>query len=36
MIMGPTDWIKKYEDVELKAWHDFFMGVILLKNRNKL
>jgi hypothetical protein len=24
MIMGPCDWIKKYEDVELKAWEDFF------------
>jgi hypothetical protein len=20
MIMGPTDYLKKYEDVELKAW----------------
>jgi hypothetical protein len=26
MIMGPTDWLKKYEDVELKAWQDFFDG----------
>ena len=24
MIMGPGDWLKKYEDVELKAWEDFF------------
>jgi hypothetical protein len=24
MIMGPTDWIKKYEDVELKGLEDFF------------
>jgi hypothetical protein len=24
MIMGPGDWIKKYEDVELKGWEDFF------------
>jgi hypothetical protein len=24
MIMGPVDWIKKYEDVELKGWEDFF------------
>ena len=23
MIMGPDDWLKKYEDVELKAWEDF-------------
>ena len=24
MIMGPGDWIKKYEDAELKSWEDFF------------
>jgi hypothetical protein len=24
MIIGPGDWIKKYEDVELKGWEDFF------------
>jgi hypothetical protein len=36
MIMGPGDWIKKYEDVELKGWEDFFIGVIQLKNQNKL
>jgi hypothetical protein len=24
MIMGPGDWIKKYEYVELKSWEDFF------------
>jgi hypothetical protein len=24
MIMGQGDWIKKYEDVELKGWEDFF------------
>ena len=24
MIMGPGDWIKKYEDVELKDWEYFF------------
>lgn len=24
--MGPIDWLKKYEDVELKSWHDFFDG----------
>ena len=24
MIMGLGDWIKKYEDVELKGWEDFF------------
>jgi len=24
MIMGPIDWIKKYEVAELKAWKDFF------------
>jgi hypothetical protein len=24
MIMGPGDWLKKYEDVELKSWEDFF------------
>ena len=24
MIMDPSDWIKKYEDAELKAWEDFF------------
>jgi hypothetical protein len=24
MIMGLSDWIKKYEDVELKVWEDFF------------
>jgi hypothetical protein len=26
MIMGPTYWLKKYEDVELKTWQDFFYG----------
>jgi hypothetical protein len=26
MIMGPSDWIKKYEDDELKGWEDFFDG----------
>jgi hypothetical protein len=26
MIMGPYDWLKKYEYVELKAWKDFFDG----------
>jgi hypothetical protein len=26
MIMGPVDLLKKYENVELKAWHDFFDG----------
>ena len=26
MIMGPGDWLKKYEDVELKAWQDVFDG----------
>ena len=24
MIMGPSDWIKKYEDAEMKALEDFF------------
>ena len=24
MIMGLGNWIKKYEDVELKGWEDFF------------
>jgi hypothetical protein len=24
LIMGIDDWIKKCEDVELKAWEDFF------------
>jgi hypothetical protein len=24
MIMGPGDFLKKYEDAELKAWKDFF------------
>jgi hypothetical protein len=24
MIMGPGDWLKKYEDDELKSWEDFF------------
>ena len=36
MIMGPVDWLKKYEDVELKAWQYFFDGGDLLKNHNKL
>ena len=26
MIMGPVDWIKKYEYAELKAWRDCFDG----------
>jgi hypothetical protein len=26
MIMGPTNWIKKYKDAELKSWKDFFYG----------
>ena len=25
MIMGPSDQIKKYEDVERNAWEDFFV-----------
>lgn len=24
MIMGPDDWLKKYEDAESKAWEEFF------------
>jgi hypothetical protein len=24
MIMVPGDWLKKYEDVELKSWEDCF------------
>ena len=24
MIVGPGDWLKRYEDVELKSWKDVF------------
>ena len=24
MILGPGDWLKKYEDAKSKAWEDFF------------
>ena len=23
--MSPADWLKKYEDAELKSWNDFFL-----------
>ena len=36
MIMGLGDWLKKYGDVELKAWDDFLIGVIQLKDHNKM
>ena len=24
LILGPGDWLKKYEDAKSKAWEDFF------------
>ena len=24
-VMSPVDWIKRYEDAELKSWNDFFL-----------
>jgi hypothetical protein len=36
MIMGPGNYIKKYEDGELKVWEDIFIRVIQLKNHKKL
>ena len=24
LILGPSDWLKKYEDAKSKAWEDFF------------
>jgi hypothetical protein len=36
MIMGPTDWLKKYEDDELKYWKDVFDGVDSIEEQEQV